>query len=414
MKKLFALLILVLFVGAWLGQKMVQDSGYVLIAYDQTTVETSLWMLLLIVLAGFLLLHWLLNLAFNTRLPTGKLRGWREQRRQRIARHKTLQGLLALSAGDWQKAQRQLGSAAERSDLALVNYLAAARAAHEQGDDQAADELLQKARQSTPNADLAVGITQAQIQLARGQLEPCLAMLLQLRRLAPRNTYVMKLLKDVYIQLKDWQSLSSLLPDLRKQQVLRNDAMLELTRTCHLNRLESSLGNVAVETPDEQRLALLNQAWQSMPTDMTRDLQLVERYCEMLIELGADDQAEQTLKNLIKREWDEGLVTLYGRINSSNAHKQLDQARSWLKGHPQSPALLLTLGRLSLRNQHWGKALDFFRQSLELEPNRETLAELIRLLRSMGNSEDAEATLQQHLQLLSDKLPALPMPGGQS
>jgi len=410
MKKLFLLMILVLVGGAWVGEKMVQDPGYVLLSYNQTTVETSLWVMLVTVLISFMLLHWVLNLVFNTRLPTEQLRGWRERRRQRSAQNKTVTGLLALSEGNWNKAQKQLTSAAARSELALVNYLAAARAAHEQGDEKAADELLNKARQSTPNADVAVGITQAQFQLARGQLEPCLAMLLQLRRMAPNNTYIIKLLKDVYVQLKDWQSLSSLLPDMRKQQVLQSDAMVALTETVHINRLDDTKAAFNPDTPDEERLKRLAQAWDSMPAEMTRNLALVERYCEMLIELNADDRAEKTLRDLIKREWDERLVALYGRINSSNPKQQLEQARKWTGQHPDSAALLLTLGRLSLRNKQWGEALKYFQQSLEYSPDRETLAELIRLLRHLGEKDQVETTLQEHLLLLSDKLPALPMP----
>ncbi len=410
MKKLFLLMVLVLVGGAWVGEKMVQDPGYVLLSYNQTTVETSLWVMLVTVAISFMLLHWVLNLLFNTRLPTEQLRGWRERRRQRSAQNKTVVGLLALSEGNWSKAQKQLTSAAARSELALVNYLAAARAAHEQGDEKAADELLNKARQSTPNADVAVGITQAQFQLARGQLEPCLAMLLQLRRMAPNNTYIIKLLKDVYVQLKDWQSLSGLLPDMRKQQVLHSDAMVALTETVHINRLDDTKAAFNPDTPDEERLKRLAQAWDSMPADMTRNLALVERYCEMLIELNADDRAEKTLRDLIKREWDERLVALYGRINSSNPKQQLDQARKWTSQHPDSAALLLTLGRLSLRNKQWGEALKYFQQSLEYSPDRETLAELIRLLRHLGDKDQAETTLQEHLLLLSDTLPALPMP----
>lgn len=410
MKKLFVLLVLVLFGGAWIGEKMVQDPGYVLVSYNQTTIETSLWVLIVASILGFLILHWLLNLIFNTQLPTGKLRGWREQQRQRSAQKKTLKGLLALSEGNWQKAQRQLGAAAERSELALINYLAAARAAHEQGNNKAADEMLQKARQSTPEAEVAVGITQAQLQLSRGQLEPCLAVLLQLRHSAPQNTYIMKMLKDVYVQLKDWQSLSSLLPELRKHQVMSKEKLAALTEQCHMNRLEGSLSNLPVETSDTDRLKKLAQMWDSMPTEMTRNLPLVERYCEMLMSLGADDSAEQTLKGLIKREWDEGLVNLYGLINGSDAKKQFSQAKGWAKEHNESAALQRTLGRLSLRNENWQQALEYFQQSMQQQPDRETLAELIRLQRKLGLNEQAEQALDQHLPLIADRLPALPLP----
>ena len=197
---------------------------------------------------------------------------------------------------------------------------------------------------------------------------------------------------------------------MRKQQVLQHEAMSELTETVHLNRLEAARASFTPDTADADRLKRLAQTWDAMPSEMTRNLALVERYCEMLIELGADDSAEKTLRDLIKREWDERLVALYGRINGSNAKKQLDQARKWSGQHPESAALLLTLGRLSLRNKQWGEALKYFQQSLEYNPDRETLAELIRLLRHLGDKDQVESTLQEHLLLLSDKLPALPMP----
>jgi len=52
MKKLFIILLIMLVAGAWVGQLMVQDPGYVLLAYQQTTIETSLWVLLLVLVVS--------------------------------------------------------------------------------------------------------------------------------------------------------------------------------------------------------------------------------------------------------------------------------------------------------------------------------------------------------------------------
>lgn len=352
MKKLFLLLLLVLAAGAWVGEKMIQDSGYVLIAYDQTTVETSLWVLLLSIVIIFIIGHWLVNLITRTRFPTAKLQAWKEHRNQRISRRKTLKGLTALSEGNWAQAQKQLAQAAERSDLPMVNYLAAARAAHEQNNEKAADELLQKARSTSPEAEVTVSISQAEIQLSRGQLEPCLATLLKLRTLAPKNTYVMKLLKDVYIRLNDWQALATLLPQLKKLQALKTEEYDELSQKSYLKLLQNSIDSVPVETSDEDRLKALGKVWHAIPQELSRDPQLAQRYTELLVSLGADGRAEKNLRDLIKRNWDDSLVNLYGRISGENEKKQLDVARGWLKSHPESPALQLTLGRLSLRNQY--------------------------------------------------------------
>ncbi|MGH1460511.1 MAG: heme biosynthesis HemY N-terminal domain-containing protein [Neptuniibacter sp.] len=410
MKKLFLLLLIILAAGAWLGEKMIKDSGYVLIAYDQTTVETSLWVLLVFCVISFIALHWIVNLITHTRLPTAKIHAWKEHRNQRISRRKTLKGLTLLSEGNWAQAQKQLAQAAEKSDLPLINYLSAARAAHEQNNDRATDELLQKARTSTPEAEVTVAITQAEIQLSRGQLEPCLATLLRLRSLAPKNSYVMKLLKDVYLRLNDWHALSKLIPVLRSHQALKEDELKDLSHQCYSHILKESISKLPVETSDEERLRALGKAWHELPSDRLLEGELVQQYTELLVSLGAESRAEQNLRDLIKKNWDEKLVNLYGRVTGDNAKKQLDQARGWAKKHSESPALQLTLGRLSMRNQHWGQAVKYFEQSMELEPCAEALGELSRLLRHLGETEHAQALLQNNLNLVAAGLPELPMP----
>lgn len=410
MKKLFILLLVILAAGAWIGQLMVQDPGYVLIAFKQTTIETSLWVMLVIGVVGFLLAHWLLNILTNAMMPVKTLRNWRDRRNHNVSQRKTLKGLMALSEGNWVKAQRQLGQAAERSELPLINYLAAARAAHEQGDDKAADDLLQKARVATPQAEVAVGITQAQIQLARGQLEPCLANLLKLRKLAPKNTYVMRLLKDVYANLQDWDAIAKLLPELKKSQAVRDDKLVTLERQTYMNLLNHSLEQLPVETDNASRHSVLDKAWQKLPQNLSGEPALIRRYIELLISINAEPKAEQVLREMIAKQWSEELVNLYGRIVGQDLKKQLKVAQGWIQNHPDSPDLLLTLGRLSLRNQVWGQALGYFEQSFAIQPSQETLAELSRLLRHLGEVEKARDLMQDNLAVVADDLPELPQP----
>ncbi|MDF2182634.1 heme biosynthesis HemY N-terminal domain-containing protein [Neptuniibacter sp. CAU 1671] len=408
MKKLFLLLLVLLAVGAWLGQKMVEDSGYVLLAYKNTTIETSIWVMLFVLVVLFFALHGTLNLINRGRKRSWKFTAWREHRNQRISRRKTLKGLTALAQGNWAQAQKQLVQAAERSDLPLINYLAAAKASHEQNNEVATDELLQKARSSTPEAEVTVAISQAEIQLARGQLEPSLATLLRLRSLAPKNTYVMKLLKDVYVRLSDWSALSDLLPVLRKNQALPEEQIRSLELQCYTKQLESAAASSGIDP--ETQLKTLGRVWHSIPLERARDIELVQRYTELLIKLGAEGRAEQNLRDLIKRHWDEKLVSLYGRVQGEYPQKQLQHADQWQRRHPDSPALLLTLGRLCMRNQKWQEAVQYFEQSLALEPSRDALAELVRLLRHLGEQSRAQTLLEQHMQLIANDLPMLPMP----
>lgn len=410
MKKLFVFLLIFLAAGAWIGQMMVQDPGYVLLAYQQTTVETSLWVLLLLLIVGFALLHWLLNLIAGARLPTHRMRDWQQRRNLRISRGKTLKGMVALSEGNWWKAQRFLSQAAERSELPVINYLAAARAAHEQGDHSGSDALLNKARAATPQAEVAIGLTQAQFQFERGQLEPCLANLLNLRRLAPKNSRVLKLLVQVHEQLEDWLALIQLLPELKRLKVLAADSLARLEQRCHLQRLEQSLATLPEHSDAQDKLRALSRSWQAVPQHLLHDPQLVRRYTELMRSIGAEAEAEQTLQALIRRQWDEALVELYGTLAGQDAHRQLEVAKGWLKKHPDSAALQLTLGRLCLRNAHWGQAVGHFERSLDLQPRLETFGELQRLLQHLGETERAARLLHSHLDQVLPQLPALPLP----
>jgi HemY protein len=89
--------------------------------------------------------------------------------------------------------------------------------------------------------------------------------------------------------------------------------------------------------------------------------------------------------------------------------EQLLAAEQWLKDRPNNAELLLALGRLSLRNELWGKAREYFETSLRLRRSREGLAELSRLSAHMGDEEMSIKLMMQGL-ANDNGLPKLPMP----
>ncbi|WBV63404.1 hypothetical protein PGH43_00365 [Legionella pneumophila 130b] len=81
-----------------------------------------------------------------------------------------------------------------------------------------------------PEAKIAVELTQAQLQLANHQWEQALATLKHLQDLAPRHPYVLKLLMNLYEEIKDWQQLIALLPDLKKNHIISDQAFEQLQK----------------------------------------------------------------------------------------------------------------------------------------------------------------------------------------
>ncbi len=406
MMRLVIILVVALLLGLGLSLGLQYDLGYIRISLGNYLVETNFWVGVVLLVVLTLALMLLISAVRRLTRGTGAVTHWLARSQKRRARRRTTEGLLALAEGNWPHARKKLESSAEQADTPLINYLAAAQAASEAGDHDAVDELLRKAFESTPGSDLAVGITQAQLQLNANRLEQALATLVRLRKQAPHHPFVLKLLKNTYLRLEDWRELSKLLPELRKRQLGDPAELDRLERTVWHNLLHRAAEECRRQ--GNQDLSTLTRLWDELPSSMRRDEHTIRVYTELLAKAGQEAQAETLLRKVLRNHWSDELIHLYGRICGSKPDEQLLAAERWLQDRPNNPELLLALGRLSLRNELWGKARDYFETSLHLRRSQETLAELSRLNAHMGD-EDASMRLMQGL-VKETGLPELPMP----
>jgi HemY protein len=400
--------VLALLLAGWIGTLIARDPGYVLIAWDHWSLETSIWFALLLAVAALLLLRGLMLVAsvlFGSR--TG-LRDWNRRRLELRARRRTTRGLLALAEGDFERAERILERSAQRVDTPLINYLGAAPAAHERGNMEDRDRFLQRALDSTPRATLAVGITQAELQISGHQWEQALATLLTLRREAPRNTHVLRMLRATYEILEDWSGLLELIPDLKRSELISGDEVEALERRTWGAELKRA---ARIEGTVEERLQSLERARERMPRRLRRDPELVESRARALLELGADERAESLLRSALRRTWHEPLVELYGRITGADAERQLVTARSWLSERPNSDVLLLALGRLTLRAGNRTRAREYLEASVRLHRSAAAHAELGRLHAWLGEHEKASECFLESLRLQPELVPAMMQEG---
>ncbi|AHL74000.1 heme biosynthesis protein HemY [Stutzerimonas stutzeri] len=398
MKRLAFVVLILLAVAGFFGWAIYQDSGYVLISYDRFRYESSFWIFLGLIACLWLLamvVHWVIGLLHTS---GALVNPWSRRHRARRVAKASRAGLRELAEGQWGHALGHLRIAAEHDRQPLVHYLGAARAASELGEYEQSDELLRKAREREPEAGLAVGLTQAQLQIARGQYDAARESLNALHSDHPRHPYVLTLLQQLYVQLQDWSALCRLLPELRKHRVLSPARLDELERLAWTAALEQ-VGQVQAATAEAAQQAL-NQCWQTVPNKLRSEPLLVRAYTDGLSRLGAEEKAEEVLYAALKREFDNLLIERYGRVRGREPSRQLAHAETWLKAHPGNPELLLALGRLSLRNEFWGKARDYLEASLQLEHRPQTCAELARLLAQLGDKERSNRLFQEGLGLL--------------
>ncbi|MFK5735000.1 heme biosynthesis protein HemY [Pseudomonas urmiensis] len=409
MKRVYLLAVVAIVVAAALGIAIAKHSGYVLIAYGSFRYQSGLWAALG-ALVGIVLAVWLLRYLIGLVLTSsGVVNPWSRRNRRRRTRIAVEQGQLDLAEGRWASAQRHLHRAAEAERQPLLYYLGAARAANELGRSEDSDNLLERALERQPQAELAIALTHAQLQMDRGEADGALETLLAMHERHPHNGQVLRLLQRLYLQRGDWPALIRLLPELRKGKVLPANELAELEQRAWGQNL--NLATTRGEDSQSARQAL-ERAWQQLTSAQRQEPQLVLAYAEQLRQVGAQGEAEQVLRAALKRQYESHLARLYGLVRGEDPARQLQTAEAWLKDHPQDPSLLLTLGRLSLQNRLWGKARDYLESSLRLERNPETCAELARLLAGLGEIERSNQLFQEGLGLLDERLLALPLPEG--
>jgi len=372
---------LVLLAGTAVALLLQKDPGYVMLAVGPYTVEMSLALLIIAIAAAFTLLYLGIRLTVRAVGLPSQVRTWQQRRGTRQAQRSTTRGLLEVAEGNWKAAEKHLIRHAENSDTPLLNYLAAARAAQSLGAHERRDSYIRLAHESMPSADVAVSLTQAELQLAHNQLEQALATLKHLRSIAPQHTYVLRLLKRLYEQLGDWEHLRELMPELRKRKVEDADSLRALEIRVHQALLER-----ASLTDDERDLLV---AWTGVPRTLRSEPLLVADYAGYLIEREQFSDAEPLLRDALKQAFVEPLAALYGQLEAPNPGRALSFAESLLEQQPRNPVLLLALGRLALRAQLWGKARGFLEACIGAGGPPEAYRELGHLLEQLGEQRAA-------------------------
>ena len=396
-------------VGAWLYTMLGDDPGYVLISFATWSVESTLvalvlfLLVLLVLVFGFYKLLALLN-------PLGLLKGdswFGASRRRKAAAAASEDGLRLLLLGHWQDAYKLLVENAGRVDNPVFNYLAASLAAWQRKDDVSWNYCLEQAARKAGTSSPAIKSLKALLEFRSGKIEQSLAILIALDREAPGSPYVLNLIMNCYLTLQDWEKLGTLMPALEKHKVVNASEMLRLQAkiAAHsLSRINLQNGTAS----------LLKSQWQSMDKEVKRNEEMTLVYMEKLQEFLLPEEALAVALAFLKKQWSDQVVLKTGFLDAAEPGRLLVQLEQWIKERPSNPALMLSLGRVSLRNKLWGKAREYFESSLRFSKSKalsaEANAELARLMDHLGEHAHSASLYRKALAQLEHRLPELPMP----
>jgi len=377
--------LLFLLASVWFGLKVMRHPGYVFVVYQPWMVQMPFWFAALATFLFLLLFYFVVTSFDRIQLWWMRFKHWLQFRREHRAYSKTRHGLTTLIEGRWKKAEKLLLAGTNQSVEPLMNYLGAARAAHEQGAYDRRDMYLQKAYHIAPDADIAIGMTQAELELSQEHYEKAAATLNQLLKQFPRHPGVLRLLEKVYVRSAHWKNLQNILPAMRKARVLTPEQYDQFEK------------NVACEIlrTDGKTLEAVQQAYDALPRHLRKNPDVICAYVQRLIELKRPSDAavnadiEELIRKALKVGYQAELVAIYGTLPFTDVNKQLVIVGAWQKMYGPKPEILLTLGRLCSRVQLWGKAKDYFEKCLAQGKNPGASLEYGQLLEELGEQNAA-------------------------
>ncbi len=381
------IIVLSLLGGALLAAALIEDPGYVMINLRGYLIEMSVPILV----AGLIALYLALRLLARIWRAPRQLGRASARRRKESAQRQMERGLTLLAEGDWNRGEKFLSRASRRASNPLLGYLGAARAAHQQGATERCESWLRLAAESDPESQAVVLLTEAELQIERGDLGAAAATLDRVAETAPVNTRLLQLQAQVYESLGDWQRLSTVLAALKRRHAVDDTEYRRLATAAYSGLF------AAADTDYDGAVEL----WRALPKDLRGDEHLTAAYMQALVRNDHQQESETFIRKALRKNWWQKLVAIYGRLEVVDKAAHLRHAEQWLDHHGEDPVLLLAVARLSMANELWGKARSYLESSLAIAPSAEGFALYGNLLEKLGEDQHASEAFRSGLQLAS-------------
>jgi HemY protein len=342
------LLVIVAALTAFGWHWVAEDPGYVLVQLRGWQAETTAVAALVILLLAWAVLS---ALWFAVRWPFGAF----TRRHRRLSRRKMSDGLLALMEGRHGDAERDLHRASRLDVLRGPALLAAAEAASRRGENSRALTTLDDAAQVAPRG---ARVLRARVLRREGRPAEAVNLLAADADAGSLTPGGWRELALAALASGDTRRARQALEPLQKSGSLS-------TKTFAV--LEGQV--LAASLRGASDAAALNTLWSQLPKAQRRVPVAVDAYARQAASFGMVLPAMDEVESALRREWSPLLIETYGALGAEDIEARLRRAESWLDAHPNDAALLLTLGRMCVRQGLWGKAAQYLERSLALTPS---------------------------------------------
>ncbi|ADW75837.1 MULTISPECIES: protoheme IX biogenesis protein HemY [Rahnella] len=384
-------LFLIVFAGIIVGPILAGHQGYVLIQTDNYNIETSvtgLVIMLIVLIVVLFLIEWILRRVLRTGART---RGWFAGRKSSKARKQTHAAMLKLAEGDHRQMEKLLARNADHAEQPVVNYLLAAEAAQQRGDDIRTNQYLERAAEIADIDQMPVDITRVRIQLARGEVHAARHGVDRLLGQSPRHPEVLRLAEQAYLLTGAYGSLLEILPSMAKADIHTDDEIRVLQEQAYIGMMNQLMAEEGSEG--------LKRWWKDQSRKTRHEVALQVAMATHLIECNDQDLAQEVILDGLKRQYDDRLVALMPKLRSGNPEQLEKTLRQLIKQNGTTPLLSSTLGQLLMKHGEWQQASEAFREALKQRPDAYDYAWLADALDKLHKPAEAAEMRREGLML---------------
>ena len=354
------------------------NGGYALFVLPSWRVEISLNFLALLVTVGFALGYLLVRTVWHIlRLPS-HVRAFRGRRRADAVHAATLGAIQALFEGRFVRAEKLASKAIDLGAAPGLAGLLAARAAQRLRDFGRRDQWLERSKQGDGEWRVAQAMTKAEFLLDERRFDEARSVLSDLHAQGPRHVAALFLMLRAEQGMSNWEEVLRTANALEKHGAMPAEALDSVRTTAHIALLTSR--------PDREGLA---RQWDSTPRSERVRPRIAAAAARAFMQLGDCRRAHRIIEEALERSWDGTLALLYGECADKDALERLERAEEWLKDRPAEAELLLTLGRLCVQRELWGKAQSYLEASLATQPTQAAHIALAKLYEQLGRPAEA-------------------------
>jgi HemY protein len=366
MKAAIAMLIIVVVAGI-LGTLIARDPGYILIVYQDYSLQTSLWVGLFLVIVLVVGCYFLWGLAHTLIGFPERVSSWRDEKSKSRALQFLNKGLALSLAGQQDRAMRFLIKASEHETTQGAATLLLAQSSTDAEQRRRLWQSAMGAGKDYANAGrlglVRDAVAGKEFAFAQESLDTL-----------PLNGATTLLKLDLFLKMGNWKDLAALSKDLGKYDVI-------LTQD-HKNSLRLALAGMQTDT--ERHL------WRSALSILQGDDEaFLIAYCR---HLSDPDIAEKVLRQEIDKRPSQALFIAYADLGQTNLPIRLKQMGSWSRKFADDAGYRCCAGTLYYLSGKAELALAEYQKSLELGTSAELHNRMALLLADTG---DHEASMEQ-------------------